>query len=135
VEDWELWLRIAARFPVGCVRQKLCTLRLHGDSFLAALPTTERLAHLHTVVEEAVKREPVRLGPLRHRALANIHYAAGVHAYRQERLQESRQQFLEVVRNQPWLCGAWGYLAAGLLGPRFGSYIAGTKRRLWRRHD
>ncbi|MFN2121625.1 MAG: glycosyltransferase family 2 protein [Anaerolineales bacterium] len=134
VEDWELWLRIAARFPLGCVRQKLCTLRLHGDSFLAALPASERLLHLQTVVEETVRREPARLGPLRHRALANIHYAAGVHAFRQGRLQESRRQFVQVLRNQPSRLGAWAYLVASLFGPALARNIAGTKRRLWPRH-
>jgi glycosyltransferase involved in cell wall biosynthesis len=135
VEDWELWLRIAARYPLGYVRQKLCTLRLHGDSFLAALPVPERLRHLQTVVEEAVRREPARLGPMRHRALANIHYAAGVHAFRQERLQESRRQFVQALRQEPWRVGAWGYLAAGLLGRVLGRNIAGIKRRLWGRND
>ena len=62
VEDWDLWLRIAARFPVGCVRKKLCVLRLHADSFLAALPTAARVAHMEGVIERAVDRDPSRLG-------------------------------------------------------------------------
>jgi glycosyltransferase involved in cell wall biosynthesis len=134
VEDWELWLRLAARYPLGCVRQKLCTLRLHGDSFLAALPAPDRLLHLQTVVEVAVRREPARLGPLRHHALANIHYAAGVHAFRRGRLQEARRQFVQALRQEPGRIGAWGYLVAGLFGRVLARSIAGIKRRLWSGH-
>jgi hypothetical protein len=134
VEDWELWLRIAAHFPLGCVRQNLCTLRLHGDSFLAALPTSERLLHLQTVVEAAVRRQPARLSRLRHQALANIHYAAGVHAFRQQYLQEARHQFVQGLRHGLWRPDAWAYLVASLFGPALGRSIVGIKRRLFGPH-
>ena len=94
VEDWDLWLRIARRFPVGCVRKRLCVLRLHGDSFLAALPTAARVAHMEGVIERAVGRDPSRLGPLRNRALANVSYAAGVQCFRRLRFGEARQYFV-----------------------------------------
>ncbi len=65
VEDWDLWLRIAARYPLACERERLATLRLHGDSFLASTPLSRRVLSIENVVARAYAREPVRLGPLR----------------------------------------------------------------------
>jgi len=131
VEDWDLWLRIAARFPVGCVRKNLCVLRLHGDSFLAALPTASRVAHMEGVIERAVGRHPSRLGPLRNRALANVSYAAGVQCFRRQDFGEARRYFVAAMRHGTARVDAIGYLLLTFLGPSLGTAVVRRKRRLW----
>lgn len=130
VEDWDLWLRIARRYPVGCVRKRLCMLRLHGDSFLAALPTAARVEHMEGVVERAVGRDPHRLGPLRHRALANVSYAAGVQCFRRQHFGEARRHFVEALRHGATRVDVLGYLLLTLLGPSLGTAIVRHKRRV-----
>jgi glycosyltransferase involved in cell wall biosynthesis len=132
VEDWDLWLRIARRFPVGCVRKKLCVLRLHGDSFLAALPTASRVAHMEGVIERAVERDPSRLGPLRNRALANVSYAAGVQCFRRQHYGEARRCFVAAMRHGTRRVDAFAYLLLTFLGPSLGTAVARRKRRVSR---
>ncbi len=134
VEDWDLWLRVAAQFPVGCVREKLATLRLHEGSLLASLPLAERVCNLEGVVRRAVDREPARLRPLRQQALANIYYAAGVQSMRSGRVREARTYFVRVLENRPAHAQALGYLLVGLLGAGAAGRITALKRHLWSRN-
>jgi len=135
VEDWDLWLRIAARYQVGCVRERLCTLRLHPDSFLAALPPAARVQHLQGVIERAVVREPRRLRPLRSRALANVSYAAGVQAFRRLDMAQARRYFLRMLREYPARISALGYIVLTLFGPSIATEIIELKGRLLGRVD
>ncbi len=112
VEDWDLWLRIAARYPLACEREPLATLRLHGDSFLASTPLSRRVRSLENVINRASAREPMRLGPLRRIALHNSYYAAGVEAYRQRRGSEARGFFARAWQQRPGDIAALAY--AGL---------------------
>ena len=128
VEDWDLWLRIAARFPVATVREPLVTLRLHADSFLAATPMKQRVRSLERVVDRAVAREPARLGRLRRRALGNIHYAAAVRLFRQQRLGEARGYFMTALREQPWHIEVLAYVVMTHLGSKLSSKIVNLKR-------
>jgi hypothetical protein len=134
VEDWDLWLRIAARFPLGCVQEKLAALRLHAGSLLVSQSLTERVSNLEGVVKRAVDREPARLRPLRPRALANISYAAGVQSIRSGQLREARSYFVRVLHNRPGYPPALGYLLVGLLGAGAAARVTALKRRLWSRN-
>jgi hypothetical protein len=132
VEDWDLWLRIAARFPLGCVREPLATIRLHAGSFLASTPLADRVRSLEGVVARAVDREPERLKPLERRALANICYSAGVQAIRAGRFQEARGYFVRELKCRPAHAEAMSYLALSVLGPAVAAPIIQLKRYLWK---
>ena len=129
VEDWDLWLRIAGRFPAGCVFQELCTLRLHTDSFLAALATADRVQHQENVIGRAIAREGPRLASLKSRALANVLYAAGIQTFRRHEMKQARRYFLAVLRAQPARLGALGYIVLTLLGSSFAARIVRLKRQ------
>jgi glycosyltransferase involved in cell wall biosynthesis len=118
VEDWDLWLRIAARYPVACVNEPLATLRLHADSFLAATPLERRVLSQATVVRRAAHREPKRLGPLTARALSNVYHAAGVRLFRRQQIGAARGYFLNAWRHQPARLESLGYVLLSLLGER-----------------
>lgn len=132
VEDWDLWLRIAARFQVACVGAKLVTLRLHGDSFLARTPLARRVLSLETVIARASAREPTRLGPLRRKALFNVYHAAGVRAFRQEQGQEARSYFSKAWRQRPARLETIVYLMLSFLSARTADSVVKLKRRLHR---
>jgi GT2 family glycosyltransferase len=118
VEDWDLWLRLAARYPVTCVPEPLATLRLHGDSFLAATPMARRVRSQEIVLSRAASREPERLGPLLGRALSNVNHAAGVRLFRQRRTAEARPYFLSAWKHQPARLESLTYVLLSLLGVR-----------------
>jgi hypothetical protein len=51
-EDWEMWVRIAAHFPVWYEPEPLAAYRVHGSSLTAeASPTGGDLRELRTVIE------------------------------------------------------------------------------------
>jgi glycosyltransferase involved in cell wall biosynthesis len=129
-EDWDLWLRIAARFPVACVRQRLATVRLHTGSFLARIPPAQKVQVLEGIVERAASREPGRLSSLRNKALANIYYSTGVGLFRQQRLTEGRSYFLKALRKNPGAIASLGYIVLALLGPAVAKSIVGVKRQI-----
>jgi glycosyltransferase involved in cell wall biosynthesis len=118
VEDWDLWLRLAARYPVACVNEPLTTLRLHGDSFLAATPLERRVRSQEIVLSRAASREPERLGRLTSRALSNVNHAAGVRLFRQQRTRAAREYFLKAWRHQPARLESLSYVLLSLLGAR-----------------
>jgi uncharacterized protein HemY len=103
-------------------------LRLHADSFLAALPTAARVAHLEGVIERAVVRHPSRLGALRSTALANVLYAAGVQCFRGRRFGEARHYFLAALKQRAARVDALAYVLLTLLGPSVGSGVARLKQ-------
>lgn len=131
VEDWDLWLRIAARHPLGCVRQPLATLRLHKGSFLDARPTAESVISREGVISRALIREPVRLKPLENRARANIHYAMGVRLFRQGLVHQARGYFVSAWRYRRVSAEMLAYIVLSLLGPGIAHVVVGIKRRLW----
>ncbi|HSR20970.1 MAG TPA: glycosyltransferase [Anaerolineales bacterium] len=130
VEDWDLWLRIAADFPVACVPEPLVTLRLHESSFLAGTPMQVRIASLETVVDRAARREAVRLGPLRKKALFGVYYAAGVADFRRGRLPAARIWFLRAWRQAPANLASLAYVSLTYLNAGTTAALLRVKRRL-----
>jgi glycosyltransferase involved in cell wall biosynthesis len=114
VEDWDLWLRIAARFPVACVPSRLTAIRLHSDSYLAALDIADRVRHQEAVVERAFSVEPARLGTWHAQALSNVRYSAGVRLFREGHSNRARQCFAAAIRKTPTRLEAIGYLLLSL---------------------
>lgn len=69
-EDWEMWLRIAARYPVGLIRRPLAGYRVHPTSSTGSEDLGRIFASELAVIEMTCAREP-HLAPLRPQALAN----------------------------------------------------------------
>jgi hypothetical protein len=132
VEDWDMWLRIAARFPVACVRERLAVLRLHQDSFLAATPISRKVRSLEEVVARAVDREPHRLRKLRRQALFNIYHAAGVQQFRLGWSREARPFFRRAFLNRPARPETIGYLMLTFCSQSVAARLVSLKKGLTR---
>ena len=76
-EDWDMWLRIADRYPLGMVHETLALKREHPASSMMNTSAEEKLRLQALVVERAIARQPTRLGPLKNRALAKLYLAHG----------------------------------------------------------
>lgn len=130
-EDWDLWLRIAARYPVAGVQGKLATVCLHDDSLLASTPMDVKLRNLEVIVDRAAERES-RLLHLRPRALANLYYAAGVQLIRRRQTREALPYFAHALRLRPLHAETFGYMLLALLGGRVANAAINLKRQLWK---
>lgn len=127
-EDWDMWLRIAARYPLAVVREPLATIRLHGDSMLARSSAAERANSLEAVVERAAMRNPNRLARLKSRALAEIWHGLAVELARAERFDSAADFFGKELHCWPPRPAALLPFLLCRLGPK----IAGPSLRLKR---
>lgn len=130
-EDWDMWLRIAARYPLGVVWDKLASVRLHSDSTLARANSEERLEGYRGVIRRAVSREPGRLLRFEKRAEAEVWRGVAVRAFREQRYAESRRYFQEVVRCRPADVEAHLYLLLCRLGPDVSRAVSHLRPHLW----
>lgn len=130
VEDWDLWLRIAERYPLACVSERLTTLRLHRGSFLASTPLDRRVRSLENVINRAASREPDRLGPRRALALHNAYFAAGVAAFRQGRGDWAREFFGNAWRQRRSDISALTYVGLTSMPSWVASSLLKLKRKI-----
>lgn len=110
-EDWNMWLRIAAIYPVALIPQPLAYYRVHSASISVGADPFIKIRGCLAVVEEAVSHEPARLGPFKNRALSNIYIAHGRLLAVRGQTVSARRMFLRAMRLTPrsilpYLC--WG---------------------------
>lgn len=56
IDDWDLFLRLAARDAIGFVDEKVCAYRLHGANFSKTRHTATRIVNLTEAREVALRR-------------------------------------------------------------------------------
>jgi glycosyltransferase involved in cell wall biosynthesis len=115
-EDWNMWLKIAAHYPVGLVSVPLADYRCHSTSVIGGLDPQAILHAMLTFIERAIVREPVRLGPLKNRAMANCYIDAGRRWASRGRLREARQMFRSAIQLSPGLVEGYIDWAGCLIG-------------------
>ena len=98
VEDWDLWLRMAARHSVGCVPEPLALYRLQTDSASGAMDLGRRFASALAVVEAALARDPGRLAPLRSAAIAGLCFSIAQSLLKRGRRLAARRMIARAVR-------------------------------------
>ena len=115
-EDWDMWLRIAARYPVGLVPHALARYRTHPSNNTSRESPALVYDSTIAVIESACQRDPARLQPLRDRAVANLSVSVGRLCARRGDLSRARSLFRQAIRlgrrdPQPFL-----YWAASMVG-------------------
>ena len=111
-EDWDMWLRIAAIYPVALIPQPLAYYRVHSASISVGADPFIKMQGCLAFVEEAVLREPARLGPLKNRALSNIYIATGRLLAVRGQTASARRMFLQAIHLTP--CSILPYLYWGM---------------------
>ena len=115
-EDWDMWLRIAARYPIGFVNHPLVRNRLHPNSLTAREGVVDTLEGKISIIERAVKRNPERLSRLKDRSVANCHVAAGNALALSGELFKARSMYFQAIRLAPMSGRAYVHLLISLLG-------------------
>jgi glycosyltransferase involved in cell wall biosynthesis len=71
-EDYEMWIRIAARYPFAAIKEPLTLYRQHPHN--ATKNDQRMLQSLHKVIEKTFQSIPLDLLYLRNRAYANLFF-------------------------------------------------------------
>jgi glycosyltransferase involved in cell wall biosynthesis len=132
-EDWDMWLRIAAFYPLGVVYGKLAFQRLHSESTMSSTTMKEKVRSLIGVVERVVNQDPERLSPLKHRALANVYYNAGVQLIKLGQYKDARGYFFSELKYRPLKIESWIYLLMSIMGPGLSKPFINLKQLLRKR--
>ena len=123
-EDWDLWLRIADRYPVGLVSQVLARRRVHTGSQSMREDLYEAYTDALDDVERAVARNPNRLEKYRGRALANVAYATGKKMLQRHDYAAAWQMFRRGIRSYPGSLRLYGGLALLITDRIFGRTVS-----------
>lgn len=130
-EDWDMWLRIAARYPVRYLPQVLARYRRHsGSSRQGESPLKVHKSHV-AIIERAVAFAPDVYGPVRSRALAVQCVRAGRSLAGQGDMPDARMMFAQAVGHWPWAVRAYGFWLASVPGHRLWASLAAVNR--WRK--
>jgi glycosyltransferase involved in cell wall biosynthesis len=131
-EDWDMWLRIAARHPVALINSPLAGYRVLAESLSHSRPIMMEFRGSVRVIERAVRREPNRLAPLRNRALANVCLRLSRIAAQRGDLPKARQLLARAIRLAPMAAAPYFYLCGCMAG---GTVVElATRLRRWLRH-
>lgn len=108
VEDWDMWLRLAARYDFICVPSPQILYRLSNNSMSANIFKQEAASLI--VLERAFQQAPESLRYLKPYSLANMYkYLAGkaLEGYPEQRRSFAAARFIgNAVRNEPSLLKA-----------------------------
>jgi hypothetical protein len=106
VEDWDLWLRLAARGgEFVAVDRCLCHYRVHGES-VSHRPDTMRAGRLDTLEKLFGRADlPPEVRAVRPRALANAYLQSAVDLYANRRAADGERDFSLAVQSCPALLG------------------------------
>ena len=121
--DWDMWLRIAVRYPLGAVNQKLALRRLHPGSITDVVKSQERMRCLVSIADHAVARSPRRLGRYRDRMLARLAFHQAIVMTKKRQFAEARSLLLQSLRLWPFIPQAWAYAVLLLPGERFANLV------------
>jgi glycosyltransferase involved in cell wall biosynthesis len=98
VADWDMWLRISAKYPVGFIDKPLVKYRRHSTSMTSTSIIERSLKSRLTVIEGAILRDPERLGNLRQQAIANIYMTLGHLVMSRGNRLEAREMYLHSIQ-------------------------------------
>ena len=71
-EDWNMWLRIAERFPVAVIREPLAMVRVHDANMTGTTDPLVMFASKRRIAELAIARNPERLARIATRCISGL---------------------------------------------------------------
>ncbi len=111
-EDFDLWLRIARRYPLGYVDMIGHSYRQHGTSLMREFARRHPLARIEVLQRQLALPLDRRDRLAVRRRLAVNHCSLGYVCERERDLAAARECFHDSFRMWPSLGAAWGWLKA-----------------------
>ncbi|HYL72966.1 MAG TPA: glycosyltransferase [Bryobacteraceae bacterium] len=131
-EDWNMWLRIAEKYPVAFINEPLALVRVHDENMTRTTNVHQAYECKRTIVEDAVTRNPELLGSVKPRAMAAIAVAAGLRLLRSGEASAARRMFASALMETPWNLRAYCYFGAACLPGAL--HRCATRLASWFRH-
>lgn len=131
-EDWDMWLRIAAHYPIGFVNRPLARHRQHPNSLMAREGVLTALEGKISIIERAVKRHPDRLNRLKDRSAATCHVAAGNCFALTGELSHARAMYLQAIKLAPMSSKTYGHFLISFISKP--SIHKAVRLRKWLRY-
>jgi glycosyltransferase involved in cell wall biosynthesis len=118
-QDWDLWLRIAARYPIEYISEPLVGYRLHPSMNTATQKPLEALNLQLQAIDNAINFAPKVYKPVRNKAIANQYIKAGNSFAAIGELVQARNMYLHSLRYRPLTFSALLRLVATFLGKNY----------------
>jgi hypothetical protein len=99
-EDWDMWLRIAAQYPVGLVRRPLARIRFHAGSSTGREGVVRSFVSQLAVIERAVARSP-QLQAYKGQAVARVCFRTGLWLLSQQQVGMAARMLWRAVQQSP----------------------------------
>lgn len=95
--DWELWIRIAARYPIGFLAEPSCAYRVHGQNVSISSKADIILKHNVAVIDTVAANIPAVDQTLKNRSLANMCLRAGLDGIAGGDIETGRQRLKQAA--------------------------------------
>lgn len=128
--DRDMWLRIAAEYPIGQVPEVLVRYRIHLDRVTDNLSGEDSFNAGLALIKRAMDRNPERLTRHKNLAQANMNNYTGMLLVKHTRLREARTYFLHAIRLQPTMIISYLYFISTFLSPGWLYKINVVRRRM-----
>jgi len=110
-EDWDLWLRLAARYPVDFIPDVVAMRRQHAQNITNNSDVT-MMSNAVSILNHLKQREPEAVARIRHahnRALARAHFLLGVACVNSGDRRRGRVEIARSLRYAPINMKAYGW--------------------------
>ncbi len=133
-EDWDLWMRIAARYQLRHTGAILVEYRRHSESAIQKLGFKIRDNSLLALEKAFSRNSEGSVGPdlppdLRPRAEAAVYLESAVRCLAALEPGLARKETLKALRTYPWLARAWLLILLSLLGKPGMALLLRLRRR------
>lgn len=131
-DDYDLWLRIAQRYPIAVIRSCLYMWRWREDSQSGAILSRQHryTEAVITVLEKHWLHAPADIRTAVRTQLSKMYWFCGRAYFDQSRFQESRKMLLGCLRFDKVFVPAMLFLLASHFSPSFIDRLRSIKRRL-----
>lgn len=114
-EDWDMWLRIAAKFEIIRLTVPLARNRIHSMRMSATVDFDRQHRSAHIVLNRAFESMPERLKGLRSHSLARNSYRYGRRWLISGNASRARRLLFESLRLYPWDYKTWALLGLAMI--------------------
>lgn len=96
--DWELWIRIAAKYQVGIVPQPLAMYRIHGQNISVSSDPQTRFNRRMAVIESVFPQLPQSEQKLQRLASGEAHFETGLDFFAAGKADEGRRHLMQALQ-------------------------------------
>ena len=118
-EDWNMWLKLSARFGIEYVDETLAAYRLHGDNMMKGASIQNILDSNLAVLANGLSQLSGDSRAIAEKARANIYFKIALMYLKRGEKRRGRQMIFQALRNDPRQLRFYAYQLVSLLPAPF----------------